>query len=446
MAGFARNSSIHHLSSRISGSLPLVAGATAILALSGCSEKSEHIPRYEDSHAGGAAPHTVSLPPNFKNPSEFSITPASYQDMPEIVHVMGQIQTNETSVTRVTSPLAGRVIETFAVLGEDVPKGRTMFTVSSEEVGELEAEEFNKENDLNAELERELLQLGYETKEQETKLGFAKKILDRCERLIQEKIGSQAALDAARNEFDTVSLTVQSLKQKKPQLIAIADSKRRLYRQGLRQRLLLLGMPANTVDKIINSQQLNPVVPIVTAQPGVVLERQINPGELIPAGKLAFLVDDLDAVWLVAEVYEKDVKAVHIGQAVNFTVDSYPGETFHGILSFVDRAINPEARTMKVRADVANIDRRLKPKMFSRMNIVAGTRKALVIPKSAVVSCGSNNVVYLKRPDGRYEERTVETGLTCHENVEVLTGLLPGDAVVSKGAFTLRACSLSNTE
>jgi multidrug efflux pump subunit AcrA (membrane-fusion protein) len=84
--------------------------------------------------------------------------------------------------------------------------------------------------------------------------------------------------------------------------------------------------------------------------------------------------------------------------------------------------------------------------MFSRMNIVAGTRKALVIPKSAVVSCGSNNVVYLKRPDGRYEERTVETGLTCHENVEVLTGLLPGDAVVSKGAFTLRACSLSNTE
>lgn len=424
----------------------LVAALT-VGSLCACSEQSQHIPRYDDSAAiKSHSPHKVFLPANFSSPKELSLTAATYKQMPVLVHVMGQIQTNDCAVTRVTSPLSGRVIDTKALLGDDVTKGQVMFTVSSEEVGDLEADEFAKENDLNADLEREQLQLSYAIKEEETKLGFAKKTLDRVERLIQEKIGSQAAFDAAQNEYDTVSLNLQSLRQKKPQLIAIADSKRRLYRQGLRQRLRLLGMPEKTVDRIIESQQLDPIVPVVTPRPGVVLERQINPGELIPAGKLAFVVDDLEVVWLVAEVYEKDVQLIKIGQEVNFQVDSFPGEVFHGRLSFVDRAINSEARTMRVRAEVSNHDRRLKPKMFSRMDIVAGTKNALVIPKSAVLNCGSNNVVYVRKADGGYEERPVETGLSCQNNIEILKGLSLGETVVSRGAFTLRACSLSNTE
>jgi len=160
---------------------------------------------------------------------------------------------------------------------------------------------------------------------------------------------------------------------------------------------------------------------------------------MVDPSKPLFTIGDFHSVWLKADVFEKDISKVHIGQPIELLVDSFPDHIFHGKLDYVANQVDSDTRTLAVRAEVTNAQDLLKPKMFARMKILVGQHTVLSIPKGAVQDSGTGKVVYIPSGPETYEERKIVLGAESGDYVEVLEGLKPGDRVVTDGSFDLRA-------
>ena len=141
-------------------------------------------------------------------------------------------------------------------------------------------------------------------------------------------------------------------------------------------------------------------------------------------------------------MFTKDVAKVKAGQPIELELDSFPGEKFAGKLDYVASSLDPDTRTLPVRAQVPNPGLKLKLKMFARMAILVGDQHVLSIPKSAVQDAGTEKVVYVPIADNKFIERQVKLGAESGDEVEVLSGLKAGDRIVVKGSFELRSESL----
>jgi RND family efflux transporter MFP subunit len=181
---------------------------------------------------------------------------------------------------------------------------------------------------------------------------------------------------------------------------------------------------------------------VVAPESGIISERLVNVGELVDPTKPLFTIGDFHNVWLKADVYEKDVSKVKEGQPIQLEVDSFPGEKFTGRLDYVADSINPDSRTLTVRAEVPNPGLKLKPKMFARMKILVGEHKVLTIPSSSVQDAGTSKVVYIPKAKGVFEERKVTLGTEYGDEIEIISGVRPGERIVTKGSFDLRSESL----
>jgi membrane fusion protein, heavy metal efflux system len=403
--------------------LPLICILTA-----GCHRQpAQEIPRYEPEQAQQAdAAQFVRLPSEFDASKEVATTAAT--------------------MIAVSTPVSGRVTRVSAFPGDKVTAGQVLFEVASQEAADVQADLFKELGQVRADLAEELLQLRFKAQEAATKVDFTKRQLERCEKLLAERIGSRAQYEAAKAEHDSAQVNQDAITERKPQLEALSRRKEGLLRQSARQRLRLFGMSDSQIGRIFKSEEVDPLVPVISAQPGIVLERKVNPGQLINTSSTAFLIDDMDQVWLVADVYERDIDRVTIGQKVQFTVDSFPHQRFEGKLSYVASVIDPETRTLRVRAVVPNQRLLLKPKMFARMDIFCGDRSCITVPKSALLKCDTKHVVYVARGPRSFEQRIVTTGAEWGDSIEIVRGLSPSEQVVSTGGFTLRACSLAQTE
>jgi RND family efflux transporter MFP subunit len=175
---------------------------------------------------------------------------------------------------------------------------------------------------------------------------------------------------------------------------------------------------------------------------GVVVERPALPGMEVraDAGTPLVTVADLSRVWVLADVYERDLGRAMRGQRAEVRVPAYPGEVFTGPVTYVGEMVDPATRTVKIRVELANPGARLKPEMFARVSLAAGpgTPAALSVPASAVISDGAASAVVVALGDGRYERRTIEAGPEADGRVRVLAGLKPGEQVVTAGALYLK--------
>jgi cobalt-zinc-cadmium efflux system membrane fusion protein len=175
---------------------------------------------------------------------------------------------------------------------------------------------------------------------------------------------------------------------------------------------------------------------------GVVVDRPANPGMEVRAdtGTPLATVADLSRLWVLADVYERDLALVREGAEATVTVAGFPGRTFPGRVTHVGDLVDPATRTVKVRIDVQNPDRLLKPEMFARVTLRAPSGPGvLTVPSSAVLSDGQASAVVLSLGGGRFQKRTIESGPEQDGRVRVLSGLSQGDVVVVDGALFLRA-------
>jgi RND family efflux transporter MFP subunit len=173
---------------------------------------------------------------------------------------------------------------------------------------------------------------------------------------------------------------------------------------------------------------------------GVITERKSTVGELVGKETEIYTISDPADLWVIAEIKERDIGAVKVGQDASFTVLAYPDEEFHGKVVRIGNRVEAESRTMEVRIEVTNTNGRLKPGMFADVEIVTTIwQDALLMPDTALQTDGGDQIVFVALDSSRFEKRVVKTGMEQRGRVAVLEGVKQGENVVTEGSFILKS-------
>lgn len=185
---------------------------------------------------------------------------------------------------------------------------------------------------------------------------------------------------------------------------------------------------------------------------GRITERAVTAGETVSPEKPLFTVVNLETVWVQLNVYSRDLSSVRAGLPVTLTTESVPGKQFAGTVAHVGDTVDATTRTVKVRCVIPNPSGLLKPEMFVRGRIVTPARRrgrggagALAVPRDAVQTHEGKTVVFTPGDHpGEFEAKEVQTGETLGGRTVIASGLQPGDPVVTRGAFTVKAQAMKS--
>ncbi len=214
------------------------------------------------------------------------------------------------------------------------------------------------------------------------------------------------------------------------------------------QRLVQYGLSPEQVAGLAKQSGTIYTIDLLAPISGTVVTKKAYQGQYIKTGELMFEMGDLSRLWFHAEVYERDLADVRIGQKAVLRSPTVPGREFEGVVTFVDPNFDPQTRSTKVRIEVDNPlaegdshsqRRLLAHRAYAEADITADLGRALVVPRSAVLRDGRRSVVYVETGKGLYEQRTVKAGRTGEQGVEILEGLKEGERVVAQGNLMIDA-------
>ncbi len=208
-----------------------------------------------------------------------------------------------------------------------------------------------------------------------------------------------------------------------------------------REKFRILGIDISEFeDKKMNGD--HPLVPIGSSVSGTVIEKNVSHGEMVSPDKILFVVANLSTLWVAIDILEKDVGLIRSGMTAHVLVAAFPGRTFRGKISYLGDIIDEKTRTAKARVSVDNSSGLLKPGMFATVSIDSAKgsiRKAIAVPEEALFLDGSERYVFIQEGEDRFAPRRVSVGLASGQRVEIKEGLKVGEAVVTKGVFTLKS-------
>ena len=232
-------------------------------------------------------------------------------------------------------------------------------------------------------------------------------------------------------------LQANGIKESQPELFHAAKEKLRNWKIG-----------ENTINKIITTGKPIQRFPITADVSGIVTAKKVELGDYVDRGMSLYEITDLSAVWVMFDIYESDMPWVKVGQKVTYTIQSLPGKTFEGKISFIDPFINPQTRVASARVEVKNTGNSLKPEMFVSGILKNDQNKTvseeIVIPKTAVMWTGERSVVYIKANEGNmvnFKLREVTLGPSLGDAYIIKNGLSNGEEIVVNGTFTVDAAS-----
>jgi Cu(I)/Ag(I) efflux system membrane fusion protein len=207
-----------------------------------------------------------------------------------------------------------------------------------------------------------------------------------------------------------------------------------------RSKLAFWDFSAEDIARIEQEGHARRTLLIRSPVSGFVVEKNVLQGERVMAGTAIYKIADLSSVWMDGEVYEQDLPLIRLGQRAEAELQAIPGVTFAGSVAYIYPTLNPDTRTVRVRVQLLNENHRLKPGMFATLRLFAtAARSVLSVPRSAVLSTGERNLVFVKRVDGMLEPRAVEIGVASSDRIEILRGLAGGDTVVTSATFLVDA-------
>lgn len=212
---------------------------------------------------------------------------------------------------------------------------------------------------------------------------------------------------------------------------------------NLRQKLLLLGMSRERIGALTSTSQISSEVTVAAPSSGTLTSRSVNPGEVIEANKELMRVTDLSTIWVVGQVYEKDLATIRVGSGANVTSEAYPDRVFRGRVSYVDPKIDTATRTAQVRIELANPGQMFKIGMYVNVafaTLGAAEKTTPVISRDAVQTIGNQQCVFVaSEKSNEFALRAVRLGPETNGFYPVLEGLSVGDRIVTEGSFMLRA-------
>ncbi len=323
--------------------------------------------------------------------ASITIAVVTEQPVTRVMSVAGRVQFDEDRIVRIIPPISGHVVNLRVKVGDRVRAGDTICSINS----------------------REAINAVSEYIESRTDLDLAEK---------------QAALTRDLYEHDAASRL--ALRQSENDL---GKAQARFVRTG--EALKVLGLSAE-----IDVTRFNGRLPIISPIDGAVVERKVTEGQFVqPDPTPMVTVASLDTVWVMGDVFERDLRFVSRGQSAVVTAAAYPGESFRGRVDYITDSIDPATRTAKVRVVVANPSGRLKPEMFVAISLdVADDARAIVLPASAVFSEQGRTFVYTDAGAGRFVRRAIEVADDNGGRRRVVGGLKVGERVVIDGVLLVR--------
>ncbi|MGB8399436.1 efflux RND transporter periplasmic adaptor subunit [Bradyrhizobium sp.] len=210
--------------------------------------------------------------------------------------------------------------------------------------------------------------------------------------------------------------------------------------RGAKQRLENLGMSEQAIADIERTREPVLSVPWLSPQDGEILERAAVNGMRAAPGALLFRIADHQIVWAVADVAERDLGLIALGQKVSVRPRAYPDRSFSGEVALIYPHINAPTRTARIRIELPNPDGLLRPDMYADIEIATGLeRPVLTVSASAIIDSGQRQLVLLDKGDGRFEPRAVKPGRRGDGRVEIMEGLAEDDKVVVSANFLIDA-------
>lgn len=220
-------------------------------------------------------------------------------------------------------------------------------------------------------------------------------------------------------------------------LLALGRDNRQLI-EAASARLRALKMSDDFIEQLRRRRKAVQTVTFHAVQGGVVDQLAIREGFYVQPGTNLMTIGQLDEVWVEAEVFERQAASVRAGLPVTMRLDYLPGRRWRGEVDYVYPSLDAELRTVRVRLRFANEDGVLKPNMFAEVVIHgAAGEEALTVPREAVIRTGNQDRVVLALGEGRFKSVTVDLGRVDEESAEILSGIEPGDTVVSSAQFLL---------
>jgi len=207
--------------------------------------------------------------------------------------------------------------------------------------------------------------------------------------------------------------------------------------EAARERPLLWDVSPADIAELERSGSVRRAFDLHAEVSGFVTVKNVVQGMRVMPADTLFEIADLSHVWVLANVYESDLRDVRLGMPAAMTLSYQAGREWRGRVSYIAPTVDPATRTVEVRADVANQGGTLKPDMFGDVVLRVEAGAGLVVPESAVVDTGDRRLVFLDRPDGTIEPRQIEVGAKLADGYQVLRGLASGERVVTSANFLL---------
>lgn len=221
------------------------------------------------------------------------------------------------------------------------------------------------------------------------------------------------------------------------QLRDLKNSGNELIKQA-EKKLKLLNINDEEIERIKNTKEIRTTLTLYSKYTGTVLEKNIIEGQKIIAGEPLLKIADLSSLWLTADIYEYELQKVKLGSKVSLKLKSFPDKTFFGKASFVYPTIDPDSRTIKIRADINNSSGLLKPNMYAAVSIEGPeTKLTPVIPENSVIRTGKKDIVIIDLGNGKFKPQEVQLGLYADGYYQVLSGLTEGMKIVTSAQFLI---------
>jgi cobalt-zinc-cadmium efflux system membrane fusion protein len=338
----------------------------------------------------------VQLSPELRKRAKLSIAAVERQTLKPHLRLVGSVNFDADEVADVGARIEGRVSRVFVSTGDEVERGDPLVEIDSNQLGDALAALLSaRANLIAAEIDES----------RETALA-------------RQQLSSGAVVERARAEAKAL----------------------RAELQGATQRLLAMGFGADEIGKIEAGHGPRRITLRAPIQ-GEVVNRYAVLGQVVGPTEPVLRLADLDHLWVELAVFERDLGLVAEGNTAEIVSETHPTKTFRGIVTHVDATVDTSTRAARVRVEVENPERLLKPGQFvhARLTTEGETRPVIGVPRTAVLQVEGEPSVFVALGNDTYLARPVELGPAAGDWVEITRGLVDGDQIVTDGAFVLKS-------
>lgn len=353
----------------------------------------------EETHSGGATEEGIHLSREAAQNIGLQVEEVGVRGIEEVMTFTGGISPEPDQEVFVTSRIPGKVERVYVNLGEPVKQGQLLAEIRSLDFENLQVELFRELTN------EELLHIDRE----------------RIKNLVEKKIAPSKELAKVEADHQKVEGEIN----------------------GLKNKLLLLGLKEEEVERLIQTKRFIPVLPVMSPISGQVVERAATVGGTVDPQDKMFHIINLSRVWVEGDIPEDRGGMIRKGQEVRVRVSTYPDEAFTGRINYISDVVDPQKRTIHLWSAVPNPDRKLKPGMFARVSVITKKQgEAVAVPIRAILEEGVERFVFVQNGD-EFIRQTVVLGVRDDRYVEVKEGLMPGDQVVIRGNQQLMLAQMS---